>query len=53
MYSFNQRVCVVRKLNCGISCFYHLPPGHVAYSFHPRLNYCCDTTFTGEVADEV
>lgn len=38
---------------CGTGCFPYLPPGHVAYSFHPRLNYCCDTTFLVEVTDEV
>lgn len=45
MCSFNQRICVTRKLNCGTGSFLYLLPGHVAYSFHARLNYCCDTTF--------
>lgn len=53
MCSFNQRVCVMSKLNCDTGCFLYLPPGHVAYSFHPRLNYCCDITFIVEVAEEV
>lgn len=45
MCSFNQRICVTRKLNCGTGSFLYFLPGHVAYSFHARLNYCCGVTF--------
>lgn len=47
------RVCVMRKLNCGTGGFIYLPPGHAAYSFHLRLNDCCDTTFVVEATAEV
>lgn len=36
MCSFNQRVFVTRKFNCGTGCFLYLSPGRVAYPFHPR-----------------
>jgi len=43
----------MRNLSCGTGCFLYLPAGRVADSFHPRLNYCCDTAFTVEADDEV